>query len=323
MSDSLETTRELEILRERLQRLEVINTALMDRVERSVDSAGSAYSLFESNIYLQNRIRERTTALESTNEELLKAKRQAEAASMAKSMFLANMSHELRTPLSAINGFASILLRETYGNLNPRQKQHAGNILSSGEHLLGIINDLLDLAKIEAGKLEMSMVRINLTQISLEAKAMIEESLLSKNLRLVLDIPEEPLYFMGDVLRLRQAILNLLSNSIKFTETGSVTLYLRQVSDEIDWGVIDTGIGIEKHNLDSLFKPFERIKSNLSDTVKGTGLGLALTKQIVDAHGGKLLVESSFGNGSDFRIRLYNTGKIKSPSVLMKENFHG
>ena len=281
-----------------------MNNALMDRVERSIDSAGSAYSLFENNIYLQQRIHERTTALEHANEEMLKAKRQAEAASLAKSMFLANMSHELRTPLSAINGFASILLRETYGELNERQKQHAGNILSSGEHLLGIINDLLDLAKIEAGKLEMTMASVNLAQISMEARAMVEDSLNCKDLQLSLEIPDFPVFVNGDALRLRQAILNLLSNAIKFTEEGSVTIFLRQHGKSIEWGVKDTGIGIEHSSLDSLFKPFERIKTNLSDTVKGTGLGLALTKQIVDSHGGELVVDSTFGVGSEFCIRL-------------------
>ncbi|MCB1217948.1 hypothetical protein KDL44_11185 [bacterium] len=302
VTDSPARGESLESLREQVQRLQQINQALMDRVERSVDTAGSAYSLFESNIYLQKRVHDRTVALENANDELLKAKQLAEAASMAKSLFLANMSHELRTPLSAIIGFASILMRETYGELNPRQKQHVSNIQSSGEHLLGIINDLLDLAKIEAGKLELNISRINLATISLEASAMMEESVQSAGLELKMQLPEEPVWLQGDPLRLRQAILNLLSNAIKFTQQGSVTLYLRTEDGQVHWGIRDTGIGIQEHHLDLLFRPFERIKGRLSDTVRGTGLGLALTKQIVDSHGGCLEVHSSYGVGSDFRI---------------------
>ena len=201
-----------------------------------------------------------------------------------------------------IIGFASILMRETYGELNPRQKQHVSNIQSSGEHLLGIINDLLDLAKIEAGKLELNISRINLATISLEASAMMEESVQSAGLELKMQLPEEPVWLQGDPLRLRQAILNLLSNAIKFTQQGSVTLYLRTEDGQVHWGIRDTGIGIQEHHLDLLFRPFERIKGRLSDTVRGTGLGLALTKQIVDSHGGCLEVHSSYGVGSDFRI---------------------
>ena len=223
----------------------------------------------------------------------------AEAANQSKSEFLANMSHELRTPLNAINGFSEIMLAEMFGSLgDSRYKDYAQDILNSGQHLLALINDILDMSKIEAGKMSLSFEPTAVEEITEEAVRLVRTRAESAGLILSSEVPLLP-DIEADYRAVKQVLLNLLSNAVKFTPRGgSVFVSAEQLGDLVQISVRDTGIGIASEDLDRLARPFEQIESQHAKTQQGTGLGLALSKALVEMHGGVLELASSPGQGT-------------------------
>ncbi|QLC48800.1 PAS domain-containing protein [Methanolobus zinderi] len=234
---------------------------------------------------------------------LVEAKMVAESANQTKSQFLANMSHELRTPLNSIIGFSDMLDEEIFGKLNPKQNKYVSNINRSGRHLLNIINDILDISKIEAGKMDLSPEFFLMSELLDELMQNMEPLAANKDISLLIedDIPDCDVY--GDKLKIRQALYNLLSNAIKFTPAGGSVWILAECSpDELSVSVKDTGIGISEDQQKELFKPFRQLDPATNREYEGTGLGLVLVKSFVEMHGGDVLVKSSPEKGSTFTM---------------------
>ena len=233
-----------------------------------------------------------------------RAKETAEYASRAKSDFLANMSHELRTPLNAIIGFAEILRDELVGSINAEQKECINDIHISGEHLLEMINDILDLSKIEAGKMALQLETFSIVEAVEEVNAIITALAVKKDLELTLKYNQNGM-IEADRVKFKQIFYNLLSNAVKFTpENGTVATVLKVTDTELRAEVIDTGIGIAAADQAKLFAPFTQIDTSKSRRYGGTGLGLALTHRLIMLHGGEISVESEEGKGSNFALKI-------------------
>lgn len=254
----------------------------------------------------------------ATETQLMQAKEAAVAGSRAKSQFLATMSHELRTPLNAVLGLSQLMAQEIFGSLNPKQLEYVSCIQSSGEHLLSLINDILDLSKVEAGKEQLSFVPLDIPELCDSCLTMVREQAYERQLKLTLDIDEQAKICIADERRCKQMLLNLLSNAVKFTLVGEVKLTVRQLPDGTAFMVQDTGIGIEQDKLSSLFEPFHQLDSGLNRQFSGTGLGLALTRSLAHLHCGDVTVESTLGQGSRFTLFLPNFPKeeLAPPSSL-------
>jgi signal transduction histidine kinase len=241
--------------------------------------------------------------LNRMNDELGRLYGELEAASRHKSEFLANMSHELRTPLNAIIGFSQVLKQRMYGDLNDRQAEYVDDVLTSGQHLLDLINDILDLAKVEAGRMELQPSIFSLPTALGTATAMVRERAVNHGLTLATEIDASVGLIEGDERKVKQIVFNLLSNAVKFTpEGGSVTLAARTVDDHVEISVRDTGIGISPEDQAKIFDEFYQVGGGRQQ--EGTGLGLALTRGLVELHHGRLTVESAPGAGSTFTVVL-------------------
>jgi two-component system cell cycle sensor histidine kinase PleC len=227
-------------------------------------------------------------------------KLRAEAANQSKSEFLANMSHELRTPLNAINGFSEIMMAEMFGPLgDDRYRDYAQDILKSGQHLLALINDILDMSKIEAGKMALRFEPVSVAEVAEEAVRLIRGRAEDAGLELSLELAELP-DIEADYRAVKQILLNLLSNAVKFTPRGG-RVWVRSARAEdgaVQIAVQDSGIGIAAADLARLARPFEQIESQQAKTQQGTGLGLALSKALLEMHGGVLALESAPGRGT-------------------------
>jgi len=238
-------------------------------------------------------------------QELQKKNKQLVTASQAKSEFLASMSHELRTPLNVIIGFSELLLDEVPGTVNKEQKQCLDDILSSGHHLLNLINELLDLSKIESGKIVLNLKSIALTAVIASSYNTIMAILTPQKQSLDVKITGGLPRVCADELRIKQVLLNIISNSAKFTpDGGKLTLEAVRKGDWCQISMIDSGIGIKKEHQKRIFEPFYQVDNPLAKSKGGSGLGLAVTKQIIEKHGGQIWVESEYGKGSRFIFTL-------------------
>ncbi|KGK99178.1 hypothetical protein LI82_03880 [Methanococcoides methylutens] len=236
---------------------------------------------------------------------LVQAKLQAEAASRTKSEFLANMSHELRTPLNSILGFSEVMLEGTFGELNEKQRKYVGNIHVSGRHLLGIVNDLLDISKVESGTMDMSYEKVVVWEVIGYVRDLIDPLATKKNISVNVSVDPEDISINADRGKLIQILDNLANNAVKFTpDNGDILLSVRISGEYIDFFVRDNGIGIAKEDMRSLFMPFVQVDSSTSRKFGGTGLGLALVKKFAEMHSGYVQVESTEGEGSTFTVSL-------------------
>jgi signal transduction histidine kinase/ActR/RegA family two-component response regulator len=259
-------------------------------------------------LILQNRLVRGVLRQAEENLKRLEAERRAtaaDAANKAKSGFLWSMSHELRTPLNSILGSCEALREGIYGAMTPAQEQAMANIECSGQHQLQLVNDILDLSKIEAGRFEPSVVSFSLVDLCDEIAHMMRPQALQDGLRLFVSLDREVDMIESDPRRIRQMILNLLGNAVKFTpDGGRVGLELERTTDEVLVSVWDTGIGIAESNLERLFQPFTQLDSELNRQHAGTGLGLSLTAKLASALGGRVEVQSKVGKGSRFTLHL-------------------
>jgi two-component system cell cycle sensor histidine kinase PleC len=257
---------------------------------------------------MRSELEVRTAELSQLASNLASARDAALGAARSKANFLANMSHELRTPLNAVIGFAEILAGGSAGTLTPQQTEYLGDIRSSGKHLLGVINDILDISKADAGKINLQEEEIELAELIRSTARLMQASARGKGLELRTEIPEALAHILVaiDVRRFRQVLLNLLSNAIKFTPSpGKVIISLETaVQNGLIVAVSDTGIGIADQDQSKVFSPFEQADSSLSRRFEGTGLGLALVKALIDLHHGKVDLESAPGVGTRVTIWL-------------------
>ena len=264
------------------------------------------------------RARSQMRALEVAREDALRASR-------AKSAFLANMSHELRTPLNAIIGFSELLEKHYAGLLNDRQGEYVGDIRRAGHHLLALINDILDLSKAEAGKLQLIEEEIDLNGVLADAMRMLAPRVQSQNLDLVRHVAPAPIRIFADAQKLSQVAINLLSNAVKFTPPGG-SIVVESGTDERGcptFAISDTGIGIDPDEIASVLQPFERGRKPAARAQEGTGIGLPLAKSFVELHGGELALASAPGAGTRVTVRLpasrARSNPLQAPVVESEE----
>ncbi len=265
---------------------------------------GMAASLQASVQSLEQKVEERTRELQQVLAELSRKGRQLEVASQHKSDFLANMSHELRTPLNAIIGFSQVLRQGLFGPVNAKQEEYLDDILSSGNDLLSLINDVLDLSKVEAGQVELEVATFSLREALERGVVMVREPAANKGVGLSLALAPDVDVVDGDERRLRQVVYNLLSNAVKFTPGGGcIDVASFRVNGEVQVSVTDTGPGIAPEDRERIFEEFQQTDVGV-DQREGTGLGLAVSKRLVELHGGRIWVESEPGHGSRFVFTL-------------------
>ncbi len=270
---------------------------LLQLVQATSTSLHDAKQLSEK---LEQRVADRTAELSMANAELSRVMR-------SKDDFLSAMSHELRTPLNAILGLSESLAEGVYGDMNTKQVKSINTIAESGHHLLALINDLLDIAKIGAGKMELELTKANVEDLCQASLRFVMEQAQKQKINLKLVMDNQSVMLTADERRLKQILVNLLSNAVKFTPNGgSVTLETKcdLESESLMFSVRDTGIGIATEDLKRLFSPFTQLDSKLSRQYAGTGLGLTLVMKLVELHGGSVAVESEIGKGSCFTVRI-------------------
>jgi signal transduction histidine kinase/CHASE3 domain sensor protein len=275
----------------------------------SLRDATRQLSVALHNAWTHDRLRDKSVALQEQGERLARANK-------VKTEFLASMSHELRTPLSAILGFADLLLTSPKEALSPRARESLERIKRNGDHLLGLISDVLDLAKAETGRVDVRMAPVNVALLARACFAEIESLTRQKDIRGVIDTGEAAVETMTDAQRVRQILLNLLANAIKFTDHGEISLTVRAAGSEVRLAVRDTGIGIPANAMNELFQDFHQLEAGDGRRYDGTGVGLALSRRLARALGGEIEVRSHEGQGSTFTLVL---PRIVPPPALVAE----
>ncbi|MGD0020763.1 MAG: HAMP domain-containing sensor histidine kinase, partial [Smithellaceae bacterium] len=252
--------------------------------------------------------REIENGLEKAHEELKELAAELKRTAQVKSEFLANMSHELRTPLNSINGFSEVLYDETFGVLNEKQKKYVNNVLTSGKHLLLLINQILDMAKVEAGKMKLELSSLPMKNLLNDISMLVADMVSKKKIEMLLEIAEDLPNIEADELKVKEIIYNLLSNAVKFTPEGGkigMRASTRKADSGIEVVVWDTGVGIASENMEKIFEGFFRVDTPYSRVTEGTGLGLPLSKKLVELHGGNFSVESEgINKGTEVRFTL-------------------
>jgi signal transduction histidine kinase/CHASE3 domain sensor protein len=262
------------------------------------------------NAWTHDRLREKSIALTEQGERLTRA-------NMVKTAFLASMSHELRTPLSAILGFADLLLTSPKEQLSSRARESLERIKRNGDHLLGLINDVLDLAKAEAGRVEVRLAPVNIGILARACAAEVDSLRSDKNLRLSVQVSETPVETVTDAQRVRQILLNLLANAIKFTDEGEVVVTVQESTNDVSVAVRDTGIGIPVHAMKELFQDFHQLEAGDGRRYDGTGVGLALSRRLARALGGEIEARSHEGEGSIFTLILPRLSASNEPHTAL------
>ncbi len=285
--------------------------------------SGLSYSYERVREKFKKGMIEEQEKLKKEKGKLIDTKQHAEASSRAKSEFLANMSHELRTPLNHIIGFTDLVLSRDFGGLTAEQEEFLKDVLSSSRHLLALINDVLDLSKVEAGKMQLDLAEVRVRELLVNSLVMVKEKSLKQAIRLSVEADGLPEWVQVDERKLKQVVYNLLSNAVKFTPAGGEVRLGAEVMEGSDlphlpaagdgnghsrwlsvW-VSDTGIGVEDKDLERIFNPFEQVEGSTSRKYQGTGLGLALTRRMVELHGGAIWAESGGAEkGSTFRLAI-------------------
>lgn len=272
---------------------------LADEFNQMAEHLNDAYAS------LERKVTERTQQLTAANDKLAEANK-------LKSQFLANVNHELRTPLSSIIGYARLLRRETEGQISSIQRENLQDLQRNAERLLGLIDSLLDFAKIEAGKIETLVEPVKIDELIQDAGVTVEPMLNENCVRLIRDVPANIAPIHTDREKLRQIILNLLSNAVKFTDRGEIKITASQENGNFKLAIADTGIGIDKVDMNRIFEEFDRGRLASDGTYRGTGLGLAIVKRLVEVLGGRVAVESEVGKGSTFIVTLPQTPEVNS-----------
>jgi len=292
-------------LRNLHKQLEEQNTRLQQEIaeRKKVEAA-----LQKAHDELEMRVEQRTAELAKAKEEALEAKETAEVANLAKSNFLRSISHELRTPLNGILGFSQILEAQSFGPLNEKQARYVERVIESGQHLLSLIEDVLDLSQIDLGKMELRLSELPLKPLLENSLATIREKDLREDLFLTLSISREleDATIIADAQKLKQIMFNLLSNAVKFSPNGgTIVVDTEQDGDNLIISVIDSGIGIASEDQKKIFTNFYQVRAGLTDKTPGVGLGLPIVKRLVELHGGKIWVHSEGeGKGSRFSFSL-------------------
>lgn len=253
---------------------------------------------------LEARIRAATADLGEQNKRLQWSSRELQKANRLKSEFLASMSHELRTPLNAIMGYAALLADRIYGDVNDRQEEGLRRIHVSAQHLLALINDILDLAKIEAGKMPLHLAPVSIALVVAEISQQVEPTVRRKKLSFSTDLPGDLPVMMSDETKIKQVLLNLLSNAVKFTHSGGVVVRVRIEGEMVRVDIEDTGIGIRPEDMEAIWEDFRQVDQSRTREFGGTGLGLSITRKLIQALGGSVRVESEYGKGSTFSVAL-------------------
>ena len=295
----------------------IILLAMEDITERKELAA----DLQKAHDKLESIVDKRTvelSRLQVQQTELAETNRRLDEVSRTKSDFLANMSHELRTPLNSVIGFSEVLQDQLFGPMNGKQQEYVSNILTSGKHLLSLINDILDLSKVESGKMELELTAFSLLDSLSASLMMLREKAIKGGIELKMELaPEDDVSIEADNRKLKQIMFNLVSNAVKFSRPGgTVTVAAVRDGDFMEITVADTGIGIRKEDIPRLFQEFTQLESAYTKEIEGTGLGLALTRHLVELHGGRVWVKSEIGVGSRFCFTIPLThAEAKEPPV--------